>query len=533
MSGKPQLLIVGIDGMPHRLLEHWMAAGHLPHLSAFAERSTWSPMRCTWPPHTATGWPSLFNGRLPGEHGLFQFWDCQDPTYRLRVMKREEARVASLWDVLADHGWELGLLNIPMSHPPGPWPGYQITWPLSPTLHYIQPPELARELRQAGGMTRPDIACMFDGSADYPQRALGYVRARTQAARHLIAHRPVDALAVVYTELDRVLHHYWHAMDPRHVLHDTDPRHRGVILQTCVEIDRAFGEILELIDDRCTVMVASDHGFGPGYRNVRIHHLLADGGFCAFDAPGVDEDPVAADRELEISGELPQLKWSETRAYMPCPGSFGLNVNLKGRQRRGTVKAHERKALERELSEYLLELRDRDGKRPLFSHVVPAERAYAGPFASQAPDLLLVPAAPSVSVLCDLNGPTWTVGGQTGLHRLEGVVMLSADGVSAGKAAAAKPIEAVAGELLDLIGIPGDEIPRRSQQDAADRLQEAGLPATAWSESLDPGLDQLVAGRASPQEDAEATAPEEAQGSDPSLLSEQAIRRRLQKMGYL
>jgi hypothetical protein len=45
----------------------------------------------------------------------------------------------------------------------------------------------------------------------------------TQAVCHLIAHRPVDAFVVVYTDLDRVLHHCWYAMAPRHELHDAGP----------------------------------------------------------------------------------------------------------------------------------------------------------------------------------------------------------------------------------------------------------------------------------------------------------------------
>ncbi|MCP4656361.1 MAG: hypothetical protein GY856_13190 [bacterium] len=532
MSGQPRLVIVGIDGMSYGLLRAWMEAGHLPRFGEFARRASWSPLRCTWPPHTAAGWPSLFHGRLPGEHGLFQFWDCQAPDYQLRVLSREEAGTPSLWDVFHQHGWDQGLLYLPMSHPPGPWRGYQITWPLVPTLRYVQPPELARELSTVGGHTRPDIACMYDGSEDYPERARGFVRGRVRAVRHLLQQRPVDVLAVVISELDRVCHHYWHAADPAHPRHaEAGPRDKDVILRICVEIDRAFGEILEGIEGDCPVLVVSDHGFGPGYRGLRLHHLLADGGFCTFDHSQPDvHDPVEPDRELEISGTLPELVWEETLAYVPCPGSFGVNLNLKGRQRRGAIEPADRERALRDVAAYLRELSDPEGEGPLFSAVVPGEQAYAGPFAHRAPDLLLVPADPSLMVLCDLRGGAWTRDGQTGLHRMEGVFMLAAGGVPSGERDRPMAVEAVAGELLDVLGIESHDIPRHPPSAHLDALRAAGLPATAWSETLDPSpVLPLAGGPVTAEAAAAPTGPEH----EPVPPGDEEIRQRLRQMGYL
>ena len=83
---KPRLLIFGLDGASHGLLAGWMEAGHLPSLAEFARDAAVAPLRCTWPPHTATGWPTLLTGRLPGQHAMFSFWDCQASDCQLHAM---------------------------------------------------------------------------------------------------------------------------------------------------------------------------------------------------------------------------------------------------------------------------------------------------------------------------------------------------------------------------------------------------------------------------------------------------------------
>lgn len=531
MGRSPKLLIFGIDGLAPSLLADAFAAGEAPHLASLATTSCGGSLRCTWPPHTATGWPTLFCGRLPGDHGLFQFWDCQDPDYRLHVVGREEAGVPGLWQALSAAGWSLGRVNLPMSHPGDDLPGYQITWPLVPTLRHVHPPGLAAELLAAGGHVQPDIACMYDGAADYPERAVGFVRARTRSLLHLLSNRPVDAVAVVYSELDRVCHHYWHAYDPDHPRHgEAEASESQVIPTLLAEIDAALGQVLAAAGDDCSVLVVSDHGFGPGHRGVRLHHLLAEGGFCRLAdeavAGGACDLP---DRELERAGRLPALDWPRTTAYMPCPGSFAVNLNLAGRQRHGRVPPSERRATLDRVATFLLSQRDPQTGQVVFQDAVPGETAYAGPFARSAPDLLLVPASPTTMVLCDADGPTWGHPGQEGLHRLEGVWMWrSAEGSAGGEGfdlnAPPRAAEAVAGNLLDAFGLSAPEVPRH-EADADAALRRAGLPLDAWSQAADQSSGQrCVAPRSLPAAEAAADHPP---------LDARDIERRLRHMGYL
>ena len=475
MTRRPELLIFGVDGMSFSLTRTLIDAGLLPNFGRFATAGELRSLRCTWPPHTATGWASFITGALPGQHGIFQFWDCQDPDYDHRVVPRTALGHPTLLEALAQAGRDIGMVNLPMSHPPSEWPGYEITWPLVPTLRFFRPPEIFRELCGVGGQVRSDIMCMYDGSADYPARAHAQIQARTRAMRHLVTTRPTSVVGVVYTEIDRVSHPYWHEIESA----ESGPP-TGVVTDIYIEIDRAFGELLELVGDEATVMVVSDHGFGPCTRGLGVHRMLHEGGLCALRDALQPFEGGHADHE-GASRLVHAIDWSATRCYMPTAGCFGINVNLAGRQRQGIVPAEARDAAIAEVTEYLSGVTDPIDGGPVFSALVRREIAYPGPCCASAPDLLLVPRDPALLLLADQSAPFWGSAGQTGVHSIDGVCLFRG---RRRRLDDATGIEALAGVILDDLGIHAPEIPRPDANGV--RAATAWLPDGAWLASRAP-----------------------------------------------
>ncbi len=210
MTDGLRLLLVGIDGAAHPVVQRLLAEGRLPNLRSVAGDGLFGPLESTFPPHTAPGWVSAFTGVGPGRHGIFQFWPTQWPEYRPPVVSARQIEAEPLWSMLERHGVSVGVVNVPMTHPPCSLrSGYMVSWPLSPTIHYSEPPTLLRELATAGTHYRSDLACMFRGEPDYPERAARFIEDRTKVLMFLMEHRPVEVLVVVYTEVDRISHHFW------------------------------------------------------------------------------------------------------------------------------------------------------------------------------------------------------------------------------------------------------------------------------------------------------------------------------------
>jgi predicted AlkP superfamily phosphohydrolase/phosphomutase len=143
-----------------------------------------------------------------------------------------------------------------------------------------------------------------------------------------------------------------------------------------VEMDQLIGEVQSRIGD-ATLLVMSDHGFANFRRQFNLNTWLRDNGYI--------EPPTC--RGLLNPGRGRPVDWSRSKAY--GLGLNGLYLNLKGRERDGIVEPSQREALLKELTEKLLAVRDPLNNEPVISRVYRAEEAYSGPYAADAPDLIV------------------------------------------------------------------------------------------------------------------------------------------------
>ncbi|MEU6021898.1 alkaline phosphatase family protein [Micromonospora sp. NPDC047134] len=411
----PRAVILGIDGGSLDLIEPLVSDGSLPNIGALLAESLHGTTTTTWPAHTAPGWSTFVTARQPGGHGVYQFFDTQDPEYGDRLTGTGNFGCDTVWEWLARQDLSVGLINVPMSHPPRDLPGYQVTWPLSQTLRYSSPSTLLGELARAGAPFRPDISMMYRDDLGYLDTALANVQARGRSIQYLMSHRPVDVVMAVITEIDRICHHYWHFMDGCHPRHEAadEPAWAEAVRATYRAIDDVFGEILAELDEDTPVLVVSDHGFGPGRLNLGVNALLAESGLLATRDGGGDHAPW-------FNGAGRSVDFGRTRAYMPTPGCYAVNLNRAGRQRDGMVTEQEAPKLLSELSDMFLGLRSPDGG-PVFAAALPREDAYPGPMMHRAPDLLLIPADEGVLADPGLDGGIWRPSEQTGMHRYAGM----------------------------------------------------------------------------------------------------------------
>ena len=430
----PRAFVFGIDGATFDLIDPLVAEGHLPNLAKLLAVSASAKTDCTWPAHTGPGWVSLVAAGHPGHHAIYQFFDVQEPRYRARIVGSSDCGCSTAWDWLVASGYSLGLVNVPMSHPPRHLPGYQITWPLMQTLHYAEPRSLLGELARAGSHFKSDLAAMYRGNIGYIHEALANVDARVRSMKYLLRTHPVDVVMMVLTEADRVCHHYWHFSDVDHprYTHSTEDVYRNAIRHIYESIDWALGEILSQIPDSCSVLVVSDHGFGPGHQSFSVHRWLSEVGLLAAQSTngssGGEREQASWFTERDV-----QVDWERTQVYMPVPGSFSLNVNQRGRQRQGIVNLADVEFILEDVTAALVDLRIPSNGRRVFSRILRREEAFSGMNSYSSPDLLLIPADESLMVTPSLIDETWSASYQTGLHRHEGMWIHRSPGVRAGR----------------------------------------------------------------------------------------------------
>jgi predicted AlkP superfamily phosphohydrolase/phosphomutase len=184
--------------------------------------------------------------------------------------------------------------------------------------------------------------------------------------------------ACVFDTTDRVQHMFWRYLEEDHpaarsVPKDQRPR---VIEHLYSRMDALIGRVMNQIDEHTLLLVVSDHGFKSFARCVNVNAWLHQNGYLALKNGGTESGDWFED-----------VDWSRTRAY--TMGLNGLYLNLKGREREGIVASDEAPALRNELRTKLDGLTDAATGRTAITGVFDCDATYAGPYADNAPDLIL------------------------------------------------------------------------------------------------------------------------------------------------
>lgn len=142
--------------------------------------------------------------------------------------------------------------------------------------------------------------------------------------------------------------------------------------ETC---DRVVGKTLSLLGPRDALFALSDHGFASFTRGVNVNAWLREQGYLAVREGAGGED------------YLRTVDWTRTRAY--SFGLAGIHLNLRGREAGGIVAPGDAQAFKDEIAARLKELRDPVRGNPAVRQVYDAAQVYTGPYAGNAPDLIV------------------------------------------------------------------------------------------------------------------------------------------------
>ncbi|MCA1028636.1 alkaline phosphatase family protein [Cytobacillus kochii] len=402
--------VFGIDGATFRLIEKWKEK--LPNFNKLLRSSVVGDLKSTTPPHTALAWPSLLTGVNPGKHGIFQFWKPQIANYGQEYYQSSDIRYKTIDQLFNEQGKKAGMVNIPMTHPPESIDGFRITWPLFNTLNYTYPKNLGKDLLFNKVGFPNDLVTMYKGEDNYDEKAKKYLSNRSKSLEYLYKNYEWDLFFCVITEIDRISHNYWRYMEDKEQLESK----KNAVFDVYKEVDNIIGDIIKNLDSNTIFAIVSDHGFIASKSNFYIHKFLIDNNYMKIDNS----------HDNEGNGwYLDRVDWGSTKAYMPAPGCYGLNINLKGRQDHGIVSRNEFDQLCEEICELLMRVKD-DNNNNIFKAVLPNEVVYLGEESNQAPDLILIPNSYELMVHHSIGtNELFGIPDQSGFHDMDGILILN------------------------------------------------------------------------------------------------------------
>jgi predicted AlkP superfamily phosphohydrolase/phosphomutase len=427
-----RILVIGLDGATFNVIEPLIQEGRLPVMKRLLREGTSAVLESTPFPHSAPAWTSCFTGVNPGKHGVFGWGVRGDQSsYRFQLSNSLLIKAKTLARLLSEYGKYSVVMNDPVSYPPYPIKGSIISGMLTPQGEgFTFPPELQQELLKAVPDYVTEVSPFdFDldthaGLSAYAEALFRAIRARTRAAKLLMDTKQWDFFAVVFTELDRIQHHFWGEKTATLLPLSQKDESLGWVIPRAYEIlDESIRLLLEDVPKDTQLFVVSDHGFGPMESTFYMNKFLEERGFLKLREnkslgkkslvrtmvrriPGTKaiynqltrlkqrkrlnplkgSDPRHYRQKMEqwVSEEL--VEWDQTKAFTD---HYGIRINMQGREPKGIVApGQETQKLLVKIKLELLDLKFPHNGKPVFIRIEEGKNVYHGPFADRGPDLV-------------------------------------------------------------------------------------------------------------------------------------------------
>ena len=421
-------------------------------------------------------------GKNSGKHGIFEFLEHgHDPLHgRVNSSRAIQSRAA-----LGNCGeaWQKDSSRRRADELPATArravPGFFLGDFLSPAdaLDFASDPAIFAELEQEVGPYQPWSTSIHDGGNEAVVLAdlHAFLKQHLKTVRFLMNRCEWDLFIFDLMATDRFQHELWHVWDLTHRAARGRERELEALRPKLIEfwqtLDRGIGAIEADLPSDGSLLLISDHGFGPIEQYVNFNVWLLEHGYIALEDSfyvkqkhwfyrmgatpewiygvmsrlGLGNHRVSRFRGkqeglMDRLGESlflsrRHIDWSRTRAY--AQGNFGqIFLNLKGRQPNGCVAAEDARALLDELKAGIMAIPHPETGEPLVEHVYEREELYHGPHAGLSPDLTVVLTDWRYRTIglhdFTTNNLITPAFGPTGDHRLEGILIASGPAFRAG-----------------------------------------------------------------------------------------------------
>jgi predicted AlkP superfamily phosphohydrolase/phosphomutase len=474
--GKGKTLLIGLDGATFTVLDPLMERGVLPYLRSLAEQGVRAPLRTIMPPLTPPAWTSLMTGKRPGEHGVFDFFqkETTESEY-FHFATSHDVRSSTIWSLASEHGKRVVSLNFPLMFPPPAVDGYVVPGGWIPwrqlrlgchppglfdrlkTLPTFEPRELALDMKlEAKGIE----GCAPEEYAEWIKLHTRREQRWFEILRYLLAEdEDVELVAVMFDGPDKLQHLCWKYIDP--AFQPLEPTAwEAEIVALCEEyfrkLDAIVRDVVELAGPDPTVVIASDHGFGPSWDVFYLNAWLEQEGYLFWvdddSSSGADETPRVGFGQ--IARHVFELDWGRTVAYAGTPSSQGIHIVRQPPDADAPMSREAYERLTAEIADGLLQARHPITGRPLVTEVVTRHDTFAGPYEALAPDLSLVLEGGAAISILRSDALVRTHDEVKGNHRPEGVFLAHGPSIRAGAHLDELSIVDVAPLLLYCLDVP-------------------------------------------------------------------------------
>ena len=290
MGDRLTVFILGLDGASLENIMRVMKRTELPNFEKVINKGRAYDLRSIYPYVTGPAWTSIFSGVNPGKHGIFD--QLESDGQSLHPPNLNNCEVPFLWDYLSWAGKKILVMGVQFVHPSPQVNGTFVTGRFSPRV-YCYPDDIKYRFDFSGY----DFGELSDAKSKWKyvkkygtrglwERSIEQLRSRAKASISLIDSAAWDAVILVDSQPDEVLHLSYGQEDAENELFNS--------------LDNWLGELENRVKSEDTLLLLSDHGFSAVDSSFMIDEWLRRKGFLV--KPGRTRSRVvnALDRKSAV-----------------------------------------------------------------------------------------------------------------------------------------------------------------------------------------------------------------------------------------
>lgn len=493
-----RVVIIGLDSATFNIIQPLLDKNDLPFFEKLMREGSYGEIHSNQPLNSASNWTSLFTGKNPGKHNIFDFLAYDKSSYQPKLITNHSLKSNLLWNIANQHQVQTILLNVPVPCSPEPLNGIMVSGMLSASDHqrYAYPDSIITELDEQNYIIDSGFARNQNPEVYFDQITKTLLK-QEKTFKQLIEKHPWQLAILTLNALGKAQHHFWHEPDKIEAIY--------------IQLDNFLNKIFESLEQNTYFMVISQHGFKSVTKKFFVNEWLWELGFLTKhitihqtrltdvydlifkDAPndkhfitkflsktGLTKGnirsmiPVFVAESIKrlvpwsikkyFPAEYLEIVWNKTKAYFVSTNVQGININLKGREPQGIIEPGEEYERTRDqiISE-LYRLKDPYTFENVVEEIYRKEDLFQGDYLDSAPDIIFVPRnrdyyLDSGKRTCRLFiGPAKDDYPVYSYHDPRGIFFVTGPGIKAGQKIPVIDIYGMTPTILNLLGIPLDE----------------------------------------------------------------------------
>ena len=348
-----KLIVIGLDcATPKTLFKDFLE--DCPNIKKLVESGVFGKLKSSDPPITIPAWMVMATGKKAGTLGLYGFRHRKENSYAdYWIATSYSIKEKKIWDILSERGLKSCILGLPPTYPVQPINGCLVAGFITPdtSSQYTYPLELKDEIKENIGNYILDVNFRINNKEALLHEIYEMTEVQFKTVNYLIVNKEWTYFKFVIIGLDRFHHAFWKYYDKSHKRYLPNNKFESEMKKFYKYLDTKIGEVLDLLDDKVSVMIVSDHGAKAMKGLISVNMALEKLGLLTFK-----EKPEPGTRIGDA-----EIDWEKTYAWGWGGYYARIFLNVEGREEQGIIKMENYDKIREEISIKLKNIKDDKG----------------------------------------------------------------------------------------------------------------------------------------------------------------------------